>query len=181
MRRHLKLTRRDFIVPRRDGHAELVQLELDLGYAGLHPLGDSAEVVILELLPARRRRAYQCSSAHHKIRTHREVRAIDKEVLLLGPKRRENPEHALVAEQLQQLDRLFGKNVGAAEQRRHLVERLPVVTDEHRRNAKRACSSRFDNEHGTRRIPRGITTGFPGGAKSTRGKARRIRLALNEL
>ena len=56
-RRHLELARRDFVVPRDDRHAELVQLVLDLGDARLDALGNAAEVVILELLAARRRRA----------------------------------------------------------------------------------------------------------------------------
>ena len=35
-----------------------------------------------------------------------------------------------------------GEHVGAAEQRRHLVERFAVVADEHRRNAERLRAAR---------------------------------------
>ena len=102
--------------------------------------GNAAEVVVLELLAARRRRADERAAGHHEVGAQREVRAVDEEVLLLGAERREDAMHALVAEQLEQLDRLRGEHVGAAEQRRHLVERFAVVADEHRRDAQRACT-----------------------------------------
>ena len=87
-RRHLELARRNFVMPRDDRHAELVQLVLDFGDARLDALRDAAEVVILELLAARRRRAEQRAARHDEIRPHREVGAVDEEVLLLGSERR---------------------------------------------------------------------------------------------
>ena len=87
VRRHLELAGRDLVMPRDDRHAELVQLVLDLGDAGLNALRNAAEVVILELLAARRRRADERASAHHEIGAEREVGAVDEEVFLLRSER----------------------------------------------------------------------------------------------
>src|SRR5690349_2343880 len=83
-RRHLELARRDFVMPRDDRNAELVELVLDLRNAGLDPFGDAAEVVILELLAARRRRADERAAGHNEIRSERKMTAINEEILLLG-------------------------------------------------------------------------------------------------
>src|SRR5262245_24762145 len=80
-RRHLELTRRDFVVPRHDRNAESIELVFDVGDAGLNPLGNSTEVVVLELLPARRWRADERTSRHHEVRPKREMRALDEEIL----------------------------------------------------------------------------------------------------
>ena len=48
------LARRDFVVPRLDRHANLVQLALDFHHESEDALGDRAEVLILELLALRR-------------------------------------------------------------------------------------------------------------------------------
>src|SRR5205823_13968725 len=81
--RHLELAWGDFIVTGRNGHAQLVQLEFGFGDATLDTLGNSAEIVILELLAARRRGADESTTSHHQIWTQSEVRAIDQELLLL--------------------------------------------------------------------------------------------------
>jgi hypothetical protein len=62
-RRHLELARRDFVVARDDRHAELVELVLDFADAGLHALRDATEVVVFELLAARRRGADERAAA----------------------------------------------------------------------------------------------------------------------
>jgi hypothetical protein len=180
-RRHLELRRRDLVVPRRDRDAELVELMLHLGDARLHALRNSTEVVILELLPARRRRADQRAAGHDEIRAHREMAAVDDEVLLLGPERRVDAVHAGVAEQLEQRDRAIGQHVGAAEQRRHLVECDAVVPDEHGWDAERARPSRLEDEHRAGGVPRRVATGLPGGAEAAGGEARSVRLALDQL
>ena len=97
LRRHLELAGRDFVVPRDDRNAELVELVLDFGDAGLDALGNAAEVVILELLAARRRRADERAAAHDEVGTQREVVAVDEEVLLLRPERRVDADDAVVA------------------------------------------------------------------------------------
>jgi hypothetical protein len=160
---------------------ELVQLVLDLGDARLHALGDAAEVVVLELLPARRRRADERAAAHDEVGPQRVERAVDEEVLLLRAHRREDALHALVAEQLEERDRLLREDVRAAEQRRHLVERLAVVADEDRRDAERARVPRLDDEHRAGRVPRRVAARLPRVAEPARGEARRVGLALDQL
>ena len=71
-RRHLELARRDFVVPRHDRHAELVELVLHFGDARLDALRDAAEVVVLELLAPRRRRADERAAGHHEVGAQRE-------------------------------------------------------------------------------------------------------------
>src|SRR6059058_2196451 len=131
---HLELTGSHFVVSGGDRNAELVKLELRFRDAALNSLRNAAEVVILELLAARWRCANESASAHHEVRTHPEMRAVDKEILLLGPESREHPLHSLIAEQVEKRDRSLGKNVGAAKEWCHFVECFTVVADEHRRD-----------------------------------------------
>ncbi|SRR6266852_733044 len=109
--RHLELAGRDFVVTSGNRHSQFVQLELGFGNTSLDPFRDSAEIVVLELLTARWRGANESAAAHHQIRAHPEVRAIDEEILLLGSKRREDALYTLVAEQLEQLDRLLRQHI----------------------------------------------------------------------
>ena len=103
----------------------------------------------------------QRAAGHHEVGPHREVRAVDEEILLLGAERGVDAIHALVAEQLEQLDGFGGQRVGAAEQRRRFVERFAVVADEHRRNAQRLHARPLGDEHRARRIPRRVAARFP--------------------
>jgi hypothetical protein len=180
-RRHLELAWRHLVMPRDDRDAELVQLVLDFSDARLDALRDAAEVVVLELLAARRCRADERPTRHHEIGTEREVAAVDEEILLLGSKRRVDALHALVAEELEEPDGAIAQGVRAAEQGSELVERLTVVANEDRWNAERLDAGPFGDEDGARRIPRRISARLPGGAQPARGKAGRVRLALNQL
>src|SRR5205085_6095757 len=111
----------------------------------------------------------------------RELRTVDEEILLLRPHRREDAIHALVAEQLEELDGLVRERVRAAQERRHLVEGLAVIADEDRRDVERLDAPHFGDEHRTRRIPRRIAAGFPCRAKAAARKAGGVGLALDEL
>src|SRR5512132_184035 len=72
-RRHLELTRRDFVVSRDDRDTQSVELVLDLSDARLNALRDSAEVMILELLATRRRSADERPPGHHEVWSQRKV------------------------------------------------------------------------------------------------------------
>ena len=100
-RRHLELARRDFVVPRDDRHAELVQLRLYFRDARLDPLRDAAEVVILQLLSTRWRRTHEGTAGHHEVGTLREVTPVDQEILLLGAERGVDTLHSLVAQEFE--------------------------------------------------------------------------------
>ena len=97
VRRHLELARRDLVVSGDDRNAELVQLRLDFGDAGLHALGNATEVMVFELLAARRRGAQERATAHHQVGAKREVVAVDEEVFLLRSERRVDADDAVVA------------------------------------------------------------------------------------
>ena len=107
IRRHLELARRDFVVTSRQSARRACTARTRLRRCSLNALRNAAEVVIFELLPARGRSAEKGAAAHHEIGTQREVRAVDEEVFLLGAERREDALHALVAEELEQLDRFL--------------------------------------------------------------------------
>ena len=82
-RRDLVLARRDFVVPRLDRHAELVQLALGLQHAGEHALGNRAEVLIFELLALRRLGAEQRAAGVDQVGPREVEVAVDQEVFLL--------------------------------------------------------------------------------------------------
>jgi hypothetical protein len=85
--RHLVLVGRDLVVPRLDRHAELGQLALHVEHAGQDPLGDRAEVVVVELVALRRLGAEQRAPGVDRGRALEVVLLVDQEVLLLGPRR----------------------------------------------------------------------------------------------
>ena len=89
-RRDLVLRRRDLVVARLDRHAELLQLALGLEHAGEDPLGDRAEVVVVELVALRRLGAEQRAARRDQVGALEVVLLVDQEVLLLGPDRRED-------------------------------------------------------------------------------------------
>ena len=180
-RRHLELAGRDLVVPRDNWHAELVQLEFELRNASLHALRDATKVVVLKLLPARRRRTHERAATHHEVGAHRVVRAINNEVFLLGAHRGVDAVHALVAEEVEQFDGARGDDVAGTEERSDFVERFAVVANEDRRDAHRLGGRDFHNEERRSRIPRGVATRFPGGAQAAGGERRCIGLRLDQL
>ena len=145
--RHLELTGRDFVVPRNNRNAEFVEFVLHLSDASENALRNAAEVVIFELLPARRWRSNQRATGHDEIWTEREMLTINQEILLLGAERRNDAKGALVADELQKFHRLPGEYFARAEERRHFIERFSVIPDEYGRNAQCLGAGRFHNEH----------------------------------
>src|SRR5688572_21854247 len=65
--RHFELTWRDLVVPRDDRNAELVRFALDLGETRHDAFRDADEIVVLELLSARRWRAEERTAPHHEV------------------------------------------------------------------------------------------------------------------
>src|SRR5438552_6265671 len=181
VRSHLELAGRHLVVTRGDRYGELVKLELRLRDAALDSLRNAAEVVILELLATWWGSADESTPAHHQVWSQPEVSAIDEEVFLLGAQSGENALHSLVADEIEQLDRFLGKDIGAAKKGRHLVERFTVVADENRRDAERAGPGRFDDEDRARRIPRRVAACLPRCAQSAGWKAGCVGLALDQL
>ena len=88
--RDLVLARRDLVVARLDGDAQLEETPLGVRHEREHPVGDGPEVVVLELLALGRRRAHHRSPAHRQVKPLLEELAVDEEVLLLAPERGEH-------------------------------------------------------------------------------------------
>ena len=179
-RRDLVLARRDLVVARLHRHADLEQLELGLGHARQHALGDRAEVLVFHLLPLRRLRAEERAARVDQIGAREVEVAIDQEVLLLGTAGRE---HALGgrAEQLEHADRLLRDRLHRAQQRRLLVERLAGPADERGRDDERRAVAVDVQPRRARRIPRRVAARLERGAHAARREARRIGLALDQL
>ena len=97
-RRDLVLARGDLVVAGLHRDAELAQLGLGVEHAGEDPLGDRAEVVVVELVALRRLGAEQRAARGHQVGALEEVLLVDQEVLLLGADGGEDALRLLVAE-----------------------------------------------------------------------------------
>src|SRR5213075_2217058 len=101
-----------------------------------------------------------------------------EEILLLAAQRRGDRADIDVAQQLEESDGLVAQRLERAEQRRLVIEAIPVVADEYRRDAERHAIGALDHEQGRRGVPCGIATGLERRAHATRGERAGIRLAL---
>ena len=123
-RRELELARRDLVVARLGRNSELEQLAFALEHEGEHPFGNRAEIMILELLAFRRRRAEQRSAGRQQIRPREKEMPVDQEIFLLGAGVRDHRSRILVTEKLQNALSLLVQRLQRAQQRGLLVERL---------------------------------------------------------
>ena len=82
-RRDFVLAGRHLVVPGLDGYAELEELPLPIEHAGQYPLGDRAEVLVLEFLPLRRLGTEERAAGHCQVGASEEEVAVDQEVFLL--------------------------------------------------------------------------------------------------
>ncbi len=181
-RRDLVLARGHLVVPRLHRHAETVELPLRLGHEGQDPGGNSAEVVVLELLALGRPGAEQGPLADQEVGPLEVELAVDQEVLLLRAHRGVDPAHALVgAEDLENPERLPRERLHRAQQRDLGVERLAGPGDERGGNAQGDVVVAAHEERGAGRVPGGVAAGLEGGADAAGGEARRIGLALHQL
>src|SRR5690606_9309788 len=114
-----------------------------------------------------------------EIRTREVERAVDQEVLLLGPAGRAHT-LGVRAEETQDANGLLRERLDGAQQRRLLVERLTRPTDERARNDERVAIDAGENPRWTRRVPRRVAARFERAAHAARRKARRIGLALDQ-
>ena len=83
-RRDLELAGRDLVVAGLGGDAELEELALGVHHEAEHPLGDGAEVVVVELLALGRLGAEEGAAGVEQVGAGEEEVAVDQEVLLLG-------------------------------------------------------------------------------------------------
>ena len=180
-RRHLVLGRGHLVVAGLDRHAELGQLELHLEHAGQHPLGDGAEVVVVQLVPLRRLGAEERAAGVDQVGTLVEEDLVDQEVLLLGPDGREDAARGVVAEQRERAQRGLAQRLHRAQQRDLRVQRLAGPRRERGRDAEVGAVRVLHDERRARRVPRGVAAGLEGRPDAARGEAGRVRLAPDEL
>ena len=179
-RRELELGGSDLVVARLRRDAEFPELLLDLVHEVEDAHLDRAEVMVLELLVLRGRRAEERTARHHQVGTLQVERLVDKKVLLLGSKRNRDLLVTL-AEAMHQTLRRCGERLHRTEERRLLVERLARIGAEGGRDAQgRAVAVALD-ERGRGRIPRRVAARLEGRADATRREARGIRLADDQV
>ena len=177
-RGQLELAGRDLVVAGLGRDAELEQLALGVEHEGEDPLGDGAEVVVVELLALGRLGAEQRAARVEQVGAGEEEAAVDQEVLLLGAGEGHDRVGLLVAEQLQDPLGLRGHRLLRAQQRRLVVERLAGHRHEDGRDAQRVAVGVLEDVGRAGDVPAGVAAGLEGGAQAAVREARRVRLAL---
>ena len=81
------LCRSDFVVPRLDRDAELEQFALGVEHEGQYPLGNRAEIMVLEFLAFRRLRAEQGPPRREQVGPREVEIPVDQEVFLFRTRR----------------------------------------------------------------------------------------------
>ena len=158
-------------------NAELPQLLVQLVHKRRHAGLDRTEIMVVQLLPLGRAGAEQRPSRINQVGTALINAAVNEKVFLLRADVRAHRSGLRVAEEAENAQRLNADRVHAAQKRRFLVDRLAAVGGEHRRDAENAVLYKRI----ARRVPRGIAPRLKRGAKSAGGKARRIRLTVDQL
>ena len=176
-RRKLMLRGSSLVVLRLGEHTELPQLLIEVVHERLHAGLDAAEIMVVQLLTLRGLGAKQRAAGVDQILTLIEDFFVHQEVFLLGTHGGDNALDVVHAEELHQAQPLAIERIHAAQQRRFLIERLAAVGAEGRRDAEHV----FLDERIARRVPGGVASGLKGRAQTAGRKARRIRLAANEL
>jgi hypothetical protein len=105
-RGHLELARGDLVVAGPGRDAQPPQLAVEIHHEGQDPLPDRAEVLVLQLLALGRGRPEQGPAGEDEVGPLEGQPAVDEEVLLLRPDRREDPLGRRVAEPAQDPERL---------------------------------------------------------------------------
>ncbi len=172
---------RDLVVAGLDRNAQFAHLQLGLEHEGQHPLGDRAEVVVVELVAFRRLGAEQGAPGGDQVGALEVVLLVDQEVLLLGADRGEDALALLVAEQPQRLDRRARERVHRAQQRDLRVERLAGPGGEGGRDAEQDAVRVLEQEGGGGRVPGGVAARLEGGADAAGREGGGVGLALDQL
>ena len=155
---------------------ELPELVVELLHEGVDRGADGAEVVLFELLALGGCRPEEGAAAQPQVRTRLEVLLADQEVLLLEADGGDDAMDVVAEEGQHALGLALEGDLGAQE-RGLLVEGLAGVGDEGRGDAEHLVL----DEGGARGVPDGVAPGLEGGPKASRGEARGVGLALDEL
>ena len=114
-RRQLELAGGHLVVPGLGGNTEFEQLALGVAHEAEDALGDSTEVVVVELLAFRRLGAEQRATGIDQVRSRKEEVPVDQEVLLLRAAERHDVIEILVPEKLQDALGMYAHGLLAAQ------------------------------------------------------------------
>ncbi len=145
-RRKLMLRRGSLIVLGLPKHAQLPKLYVQLLHKGGDPFLDSTEIVVVKLLPLRRHRAEQRSPGENQILSLKIFRLVDNKILLLRTHRTRNTGNIRISEKLHHTDCLLADCLHGTQKRRFLIQCLPGIGAEGRRNAERNAGGIFLQE-----------------------------------
>ena len=173
----LMLGGRHLVVLRLGQDAQLPKLLVQLLHIGGHAGLDGAEVVVVQLLPLGGPCAEQRPAGVDQVAALVVHGLVDEEVLLLRAHGGGHAPHVVMAEQLQDAQRLLVEGLHAPQQGRFLVQRLAAVGAEGRGDTEGLALDKGVAGG----IPRRVAPGLEGGAQAAGGEGGGIRLALDEL
>ena len=176
-RRQLVLRGSDLVVLCLCEHAELPQLLVKLLHICRNAGLDRAEIVVVKLLSLGRLRAEKGSARELQILALIVQLLIDQEVLLLGADGGNDARHLVLAEKVENLDRLGADALHRTEQRGFFIEHLARIGTKRGGNVKRAVA----HKRGRSGIPCGVASRLKGRADAARGERGRVGLALDQL
>ncbi len=170
----------DFVVAGLHRHAELEELGFHIGHVGKNALGNRSEILVFHFLPLGRLGAEERSSGVDQVGAKEKEVLVDQEVFLLRPDSRKDVTHVL-AEELEDADRLRGEGFHRAQQGGLLVEGFAGPTQEGGGDYERRAVGMFNDIRGAGRVPCGIAASFECRPQSAGREAAGIGLALDQL
>ena len=179
-RSDLELARGHLVVAGLRGNTQAVELILDVLHEHLNPLGDGAEVVVVELLPLGRRRAKQAATGELQVRAERHQGVVHQEVLLLRAAAGVDRGDLGLTEQLQHPAGLAVHGCVRAQQRGLLVEGFPGPGDEDRGDAEGHPIGGAHQPSRAGGVPGGVAAGLEGGAQATVREGGAVGLTLHQ-
>ncbi len=179
-RGELELVRGDLVMLGFGGDADLPELDVEFAHEIGDRLLDGAEIVVLHLLALGRIGAEKGPSGQLEVDPLVEEFLVDQEVLLLGSHGGDDALGIRVSEGPQHAQGLFVDRFHGAEQRDLLVQGLPGVGNEGRRDVEGDAGRVFLQEGGTRGVPGRVAAGLEGRADAAGGKGGGVGLALDK-
>ena len=156
--------------------AELPELLVQFLHISLHTRLDGSEIVVVQLLAFGRFRAEKCSSGVTQILALQKHFPVYQEVFLFRPDIGRDSLYAFIAEEFQNSQCLTVDSLHTPQQGSLLIQRLPAVGTECRRDAERF----FLDKRIAGWIPGSVSSGFKRCAQAAGRKRRCIRLTLDQ-
>ena len=125
--RKLMLCRRRLVMFGFGGNPQFPELLVQLLHIRLDAGFDTAEIVVVQLLPLGRARTEQGSAGIHQVGTPLVQRTVNQKILLLCTDRGAHRAHIAVSHKAQHTQRLLLQCLHGAQKRRLFIQRLPAV------------------------------------------------------